>query len=63
MPKCTCRAEVLLKSEKIDPIGGLAVVIELCLSEGISQAVSKQKIPLNKKINFVATFWKCFGSN
>ena len=38
MPKGTCRAEATLNSEKIKPIA--LAVIELCLSEGISQSVS-----------------------
>jgi len=38
MPKGNSRAEVTSKSEKIKPL--TLAVIKLCLSEGISQAVS-----------------------
>ena len=39
MPKGTCRAEVMSKSEKIKPIA--LAIIALRLSEGISQSVSQ----------------------
>ena len=38
MPKGTCWAETTSNSEKIKPIA--LAVIELCLSEGISQSVT-----------------------
>ena len=38
MPKGTCRAEVMSNSEKIKPVA--LAVIELRLSEGISQSVT-----------------------
>jgi len=41
MPKGTSRAEATLNSEKIKPVA--VAVIELCLTEGISQAVSHKK--------------------
>ena len=37
MPKGTCLAEAMLNSEKINPVA--LAVIELRLSEGISQSV------------------------
>ena len=39
MPKGTCRAEATSNSEKIKPVA--LAVIELRLSEGISQSVSQ----------------------
>ena len=39
MPKGTCRAEAMSNSEKIKP--GALAVIELRLSEGISQSVTQ----------------------
>jgi len=39
MPKGTSWAEVMSNSEKIKPVA--LSVIELCLTEGISQAVSQ----------------------
>ena len=39
MLKGTCRTEVTLKSEKIKPVA--LAVIELCLSEGISQLLTQ----------------------
>ena len=44
MPRGTCRAEVTSNSEKIKPIA--LAVIELRLSEGISQSVSQLLIYL-----------------
>jgi len=44
-PKGTSRAEVTSNSEKIKPVA--LAVVELCLTEGISQAVSQKKIPNN----------------
>ena len=38
MPKGTCQAETTSNSEKIKPVA--LAVIELCLSEGISQSVT-----------------------
>ena len=38
MPKGTCRAEAMSNSEKIKPVA--STVIELRLSEGISQSVN-----------------------
>ena len=43
--KGTSQAEVASKSEKIKPVA--LADIELCLIEGISQAVSQKKILLN----------------
>ena len=37
MPKVSCQAEVISNSEKIKPVA--LAIIELCLSEGISQTV------------------------
>ena len=37
MPKGTCQAEATSSSEKIKPVA--LAIIELCLSEGISQSV------------------------
>jgi len=58
MPKGTCQAEATSNSEKIKLV--VLAVIELCLPEDISQAVSQAlkqsvsvKIPLN---NSIATF-------
>jgi len=49
MPKGTSQAEAMPNSEKIKPIA--LAIIKLCLTEGISQAVShsvsQKKIPLN----------------
>jgi len=56
VPKGTSRAEAMSNSEKIKPVA--LAVIELCLTEGISQAVSQKKILLNK--NSMATFWGAF---
>ena len=39
MPKGTRRAETTPNSEKINPVA--LAIIELCFSEGISQAVSQ----------------------
>ena len=58
MPKGTSRDEATSNSEKIKPV--TLTVIELCLSEGIRQAVS-QSVENSKK-NFVATYWKNLGS-
>ena len=49
MPIGTSQAEAMSKSEKIKPVA--LAVIELtytCLKESVSQAVSQQKILLNK---------------
>ena len=45
MPKGTCRVEATSNSEKINPVA--LAVIELRLSEGISQSVSPSKIGKN----------------
>ena len=42
--KGTSSAEAMSSGEKIKPVA--LAVIEFCLSEGISQAVSQYKIPL-----------------
>ena len=68
MPKGTSWAEATSNSEKIKPVA--LAVIKLCLTEGISQAVSKsvnqavsqKKIPFNNFIkkcrgNFLKAFW------
>jgi len=58
MPKGTPQAEATSNSEKIKPV--VLAVIELCLTEGISQAVSQaEKIPLN---NFFKILWQLFES-
>jgi len=56
MPKGTSQAEAMLNSEKINLVA--LVIIELYLTEGISQAVSQKKIPLNKI--FLKILWKLF---
>ena len=40
MPKGACLAEVMLNTEKIKPVA--LAIIELCLSEGISQPVTRK---------------------
>ena len=60
MPKGTCRAEVMSNSEKIKPVA--LAIIELCLSEGISQSVqsvenSIDKIFLKFCSNLLKAFW------
>ena len=40
MPKRICQAEGMSNSEKIKPVA--LAVIELCLSEGISQSVTRK---------------------
>ena len=45
MPKGTSQAEVTLGSEIIKPVA--LAVIELCLSEGISQSISQRLIFFN----------------
>ena len=57
MSKGTSRAEGTSNSEKIKPVA--LAVINLCLTEGISQAVSQKKIPLNKFFNIL---WQLFES-
>ena len=58
MPKGTTRAEVTLNSEKIKPVA--LAVIELCLSEGISQSVSR-KFHFNKLfLKFRSNLLKAF---
>ena len=52
MPKGTSRAEVTSNSEKIKPIA--LVVIELCLTKGISQ--SKENIFFKFRGNFLKAF-------
>ena len=59
MPKGTSRADVTLNSKKIKPVA--IAVIELCLTEDISQAVSHKKIPLNNFFfKFPGNFLKAF---
>jgi len=59
MPKGTSQAEATSDSEKIKPVA--LAVIELCLTEGISQAVSLKKVPLNKYcLKFRGNFLKAF---
>ena len=67
MPKGTPWAEAMSNSEKIKPVA--LAGIELCLTEGISQAVSQihvvsqKKIPLNNFfLNSVATFREHFSA-
>jgi len=55
MPNVTSCVEATSNSENIKPVA--LAVIKLCLTEGISQAVSQ----LNFLYNSVATFWKHFG--
>ena len=45
MPKGTFQAKTMSNSENINPVA--LAVIELRLSEGISQSVSQSEIPLN----------------
>ena len=40
MPKGTCQTKLTSNSEKIKPVA--LAVIELCLTEGISQSVSRK---------------------
>ena len=58
MPKGTCQAEATSNSEKIKPVA--LAIIELRLSEGISQAVYKillNKIFLKFRSNLLKAFW------
>jgi len=57
MPKGISQAEVRLNSEKIKFVA--LAVIELCLSEGISQAVSQSENSIKLKFsrNFLKEFW------
>ena len=67
MPKGTCRAEAMPNSKKIKPVA--LAIIELRLSEGISQLLSQSvSYSVSRKfrcINFwkdsVSTCWKHFG--
>ena len=54
MPKDTSRAEVTLNSEKIKPVA--LAVIELCLSESISQSGSRRKFRLITLKNLLKAF-------
>jgi len=56
MPKGTSQAEATSNSEKIKVL--VLAIIELCLTEGISQSVSQKKIPSNK--NFLNIPWQIF---
>ena len=47
MPKGISLAEATLNSEKIKPVA-LAIIELPCLKASVSQAVSQQKIPINK---------------
>ena len=58
VPKGTSQAEATSNSEKIKPVA--LAVIELCLTEGISQSVSQKKIPLNFFFKFRSNFLKAF---
>ena len=62
MPKGTCRAEATSNSEKIKPVA--LAIIELRLSEGISQLLTysvSRKIPLNKLfLKFCSDLLKAF---
>ena len=62
MPKSTSWAEVMSNSKKIKPVA--LGIIELCLTEGISQAgsqaVSQKKILFNKF--FKKILWQLFES-
>ena len=60
MPKSTSRAEATSNSEKIKPVA--LAVIELCLSEGISQSVRQSlEILLYKKfLKFRSNLLKAF---
>jgi len=55
MAKGTSWAEATLNSKKIKPIA--LVILELCWSEGISQAVS-QSVENSITLNSIATIWK-----
>ena len=59
IPKGTSQDEAMLNSEKIKPVA--VVIIELHLSEGISQLLTDALQNFFK--NSMATCWKCFGSN
>ena len=62
MPKGTSRAAATSNSKKIKPVA--LAVIELCLTEGISQSVSQKKIPLNNFFKkFRSNFLKAFRVN
>ena len=57
MPKSTCPTEATSNSEKIKPIA--LIVIELCLSEGISHLLSRKFcfIILQNYGNLLKAFW------
>jgi len=57
VPKGTSRAEAMLNSEKIKPIA--LAIIELCLTEGISQAFSQSE---ENFVNFFKIPWQLFES-
>jgi len=54
MPKDTSQAEATLNSEKIKPIA--LAIIELCLTEGIRQAISQSVRRKLFFLNSMATF-------
>ena len=58
MPKGTCRVEATLNSEKIKPVA--LTVIELRLSEGISQLLTQSIENKFKKKNFCSNLLKAF---
>ena len=53
MPKGTSWAEETPNSEKLKPVA--LAVIELCLSEGISQSVTQSSVENSVKCNSVET--------
>ena len=59
MPKGTCRAEETSNSEKLKPVA--LAIIELRLSEGISQSVSlsveNSVVFFKSRSNLLKTFW------
>ena len=57
MPKGTCRAKATSNSEKIKPVA--VAVIELCLSEGISQPVTQS---VENTVEYIYIYFK-FCSN
>ena len=54
MPKGTCQTELTSNSEKIKPVA--LAVIKLCLTEGISQSVSRK----NSTEKIMATYWNYY---
>ena len=58
IPKGTCRAEATSNSEKIKPVA--LAVIELRLSEGVSQSVSYLQYLLTQSVENSVTVNKLF---